>query len=578
MIRHLVHAPRRARTAGVAALLVLVASAAVAQAAMPARSLRGPQRISGQFSRGPVLAAAADGRAVAAWTQIGAAHTIVTSDLKLGGWTSPVPLAGSEDAEDPVVATSPRGNTVVAWLIQHGNRRSGAIGVSYRPVGGVFGPVRFLGSIAGGADNADVAVAVNDAGRTVATWNHVDDSRSVHAAFGVRGAWAGEQTLAGGTGDITASGARVAVDAAGRAIVIYEREATNVSGSATIEQAIAGAVGVFGGSTTLQANAFSEHGVDNNPTVRTNAAGQVVAGWGAICATDCPELFFWKFGMGTTSTGITSSKQVSNPGGGDITAGPDRKAGGISEVAIDEAGNGTMVWDATVAGLATDYDYWAAHVTPAGDFSASSIIGTNSGAVSGEMRVAAADGRVLVSWVAAGEVGAPTSVVMTQAAHPGSAVASWTAPVAVSAARVGTSSPSLVLAPNGIATVSYLVADRVWSNTTAARDRSRPTLGLPRADVTVRVIRGGFRLPMSCPRTEAECLTSMIVTAAPDGAVTTRVSSVIAGGSTQRVAFRLTARGRARLAQGRFRVLVTARVSDDSGNTRTLRRSVWLQG
>lgn len=557
------------------------AASGLALAASAPVTLRGSETIGPATSREPVVGTSAGGRVTAAWTQIGSTRSIVVRELRFGGWTAPMSVPGSKNAETASIAVSPNGNVLVAWQVEGSDSRTGSIGVSYRPRGGSFGTATYLGSRTGGDGNTGVALAVNDAGRGVVTWTHYDGSaqaRSVQAAFAAKGRFGSTATVDGGTATSSASGPSVAIDASGRAIAIYAHDDPETSGSETIRQALAGTSGGFTTTDTLDTNTFSENDVDTNPRVAANADGRIVAGWGDQCENDCPELFLFRMGTGTTTTGITTVKDVSNPGNSVVPGtGAERKAGGISEVAIDEAGRATMVWDASLAGLATDYEYWAAHADASGAIGSSSSFATNTAAVAGELRVAAANGRIVATWTSAPEAGEDASVWMAQALHPGTGDATWSTPVRVSPSGVDSDQPRLALSRSGIAAVVYRRGgDRVAVNTNASRDRRRPALTVPANGTTLSSRTKRFGVRVACPANEARC----------SGTMTARMGRSVVGRGTydlgtsqhRTATLTLTRAAYEQLVEnGTTTVQLRFVTRDAAGNTRTVTRRIVLR-
>jgi len=370
----------------------------------------------------------------------------------------------------------------------------------------------------------------------------------------------------------------VAIDAAGRAIVIYPHANPEVSDSNTMRQALAPAAGAFAAPSVLDTSTFGENATDTNPRVAANANGAVVAGWGDQCEDDCAEIYYFRMGVGTTSTGVTSSKAVSNPGTViDADSGEERKAGGISEVAIDEAGNGTMVWDASVAGLATDYDYWSAHSTPAGAIGPSTVFATNTAAIDGELHVAAANGRVLASWTSAPDAGETASVYMAQTVHPGAAAPAWTTPTRVSRSGVSSDAPRVALSSNGVAAISFRRAgDRIAVNTNARKDTSKPTLQVPATGTRLTSSTKVFGVSIKCPSSEARCVG--VMTARTGSTVVGRGTFDLDGNERARRSLTLTNAAFARLkAAGSLSVRVEFIAYDGGRNTRTTSRTFTLR-
>jgi hypothetical protein len=569
--------PTRRTMSVLVAALALLAAAAVAHAAIATVTLRGPDRISSEFSRDSVIASGDANRFVAAWTQRGPKTGIYVSDLRFGSWVRPVLVPGSQDGEEPQVAMAPNGATVVAWAVQHGDPRSGQVGVSYRAPGGAFSPAKYLGDRTDSAQNNDIEVAINSAGRSVVAWTHVGDARSVQAVLGSGPNLGDIQTL-----DTGASDPAVAIDAAGRAIAIYAQDPN------LVRQALAPEGGGFGAATTLDVGP-DENSVSTNLRVVSNTSGAIATGWGDICDDDCDNLFYVKMAIGTTSAGVTSFAPVSNAGSGPSSAGPDRKHGSTTEVAIDEGGNATMVWEGSTAGM-EGYDLWAAHYTPTGGFSPTSSFGTSTEAVDNELQVAMADGHVLVAWVDAPSANQPSRLWTNQVDMPAPGAAS-TWPTAAAASTLGVSADTLgvALSPGGLAALVFRVEDRTWANTNAPRDTTKPTVTVPANGRALRLRANGVAAwRAGCPATEADCTGTAKATmrVLVNGRPRTVVASAptfapwyALGGRSGFAELHLTRAAKAALrSRGRLQVTITTTVKDAAGNAglKVARTSVLL--
>jgi hypothetical protein len=552
-------APSRRATALVIIAVAVVASIGDARAAISTINLRGSQKISTGFSRTPVIAAGDANRITAAWADVTSADGIYASDLRLGSWVRPVRILGSQDGEDPVIAMAPNGSTLVAWEVQHGDPRSGMVGVSYRAPGGNFLPARYVGVIADSATNTEPAIAVSSSGRWVVVWRHTDDaSVVVQAAFGAAGVLGATRNLESGSTDPT-----VAIDSAGRAIALYARSDGNTT---AIRQALAPGGGTFAASTTVDPHAGN---ASDAVFVETNGSGQVVAGWGDDCEDDCPQISFARMAVGTTSAGVGALQQrVSNPNEtDDPMTGPTRKWSTTLDGSIDEAGNASMVWDATTAGM-SGYDLWVAHYAPGTGFSQSSSFGTSTQAVDGELQVVAEDGLVMTSWVSTTGVDEPAHMYFNQVAFPAAGGPStWPTPTMVSPASADSDSNGVALSPGGIAAIVFRVADRIWANTNAPRDTTPPHVIVPANGIGLNVTRGTTRWSVRCPATEAACAGTVTARPRAGGAAVATGTFYVLGGRTGFAQLRLTRSANALIATGRgIPVTITTKVRDAAGN------------
>jgi hypothetical protein len=213
-----------------------------------------------------------DGGAVAAWSRFDGTTARVQAALLEPGTTAfgaPVTLsAAGGNATDPQVALDAAGNAVVLWSRFDGSVNR--IQATFRPTGGSFGATQTVS--ASGQSAVFPRLAVNPAGNAVAVWQRFDGAdQRVQAAFRpAGGGFGGVQTISVAGQDGTAPD--VAIDAAGRAVAIWQR----FDGSdQRVQAASRAATGSFGAPQTL--SAAGQDSVD--PDIAVGAAGAAVASW-----------------------------------------------------------------------------------------------------------------------------------------------------------------------------------------------------------------------------------------------------------------------------------------------------------
>jgi len=183
----------------------------------------------------------AAGNSVAVWIQFNdATHCQAWWSARpaAGDWSAPQPLsaatAGCGSAGDPrtnqiKLAMNPSGTAVAAWQFDGGGALQDVIQTATRPPGGSFGTPQTLSSCC----SFDPAVAINDAGTTVVTWddnstNNVTGewffNAAVRQAGGGFGAPETVSETTGGTTQVFVP--RVAIDATGDVIAVWVNDFT----------------------------------------------------------------------------------------------------------------------------------------------------------------------------------------------------------------------------------------------------------------------------------------------------------------------------------------------------------------
>jgi hypothetical protein len=198
-----------------------------------------------------------------------AAAALPASALAAPTWLAPTILsAGGGEADDPQVAVDPEGEAVVVW--EHYDGSDWIIQAAARPPGGTWrAPIDL--SVAGqNADEPRVALDAN--GDAVAVWERDDGTEEIvqAATRPAGGTW-------GAPVDLSAAGesakeARVALDANGDAVAVWERD----DGTEEIVQAATRAAGgSWEAPIDLSAAGESAH----DPHVAVDPAGDAIAVW-----------------------------------------------------------------------------------------------------------------------------------------------------------------------------------------------------------------------------------------------------------------------------------------------------------
>ncbi|HWH10611.1 MAG TPA: hypothetical protein VG165_05750 [Solirubrobacteraceae bacterium] len=249
------------------------ASELVAQTADASGALSGEQVLSPDPGALPTLASDAAGEALAAWWDETSGAVDVSERAPQGIFAPaasfPASTTASWGADGPRLAVSPAGWAAVAYLA--GDPDGQRVDVSVRPPGGVFGaPAEVAPS--GGAD-AEIpgSVAIDDSGEVVVAYTQGGSADVAVRAAGESGAWAPAQAL--GAPDVDPQGPEplVGIDAAGRAVAVWE-EGGALNTVAAVEAAFLGPSGSFGPPQALGIETWNGQA----PALAVSALGEVI--------------------------------------------------------------------------------------------------------------------------------------------------------------------------------------------------------------------------------------------------------------------------------------------------------------
>ncbi len=245
---------------------VVQASGRVAGGAFaPAVDLSAP----GSFA--PQVALAPGGGAVVAWLRFDGATTVVEAALRPPGGAFGAPVALSEPGRSafaPRVAVQGGGRVVIAW-----NRSDGRLTRIEAAVGTLAGGLSPSGPIsAPGEDAYDPQVAPLPAGGALIAWTRSDGAvtRTELARLGADGSAGPPATLSAPGADATQP--QVAVDGAGAALVAWRRGPAGAERVQVLARSAAGAV--------AEPADLSPSGVGAaEPRLALDAAGRAVVAW-----------------------------------------------------------------------------------------------------------------------------------------------------------------------------------------------------------------------------------------------------------------------------------------------------------
>lgn len=479
----------------VVAIGVMLSAGQVAKASVAdIPTFRGSARLSTNFTRTPQVAADSANGTTAVWVEIGATHDIVFSDVKADGtWTAASPIPGSTNGEDPVIAMSPNGATVVAWVSGHHVYSS----IRATPGGAFSGAHQLSPALANSSDDHyEVQVAINDSATAVAVWRFTDSVDSDNAVMGAfaRGStsFSGAQLVSGGSLNNQSFEPRVAIDSDGNSIMIFSHD--NGGSTDYVKTARAAANAAFGAPETVESNALDANSVSNFPDIAASPSGQVIATWSGNCDPgdmDCTQISYLRGARGTTTGGLGSAVPLSNPHEvPDAMTGPSVYPS-LSKVAIDAAGNGVVVWEASSVGLEAMMASWS---TSAG-FSPSGVFVNMAEGFPHEYEVSAADGHALFSFVDKRD-GVSTTRVYAMMGKPSGVAAggAWSSPQQVSPEGAESDLSTAALSSEGRATVAW----REYDATSVGIGANTSTVAIPNGKQPIIFVHGVMGSKLSC--------------------------------------------------------------------------------
>lgn len=337
----------------------------------------------GDFARDPVVAVDGSGNATAGWTSITSTQVVrLASRRPKGVWQAAGTVPGSDNAENPRLATTAAGASVVAWEKGH------EVAASLRSPGGAFGQAQVLSALAAPTDtNTDPRAAIGAAGLAVVVWQHWDSTAnaySIQAALARGGTFGAPQTISPpGLNSYTPD---VAIDSRGNAIALFSTDNPADDGPDLFQVALAPAGGAFGPATTVDGTGEAAHEVYNEPHVVANAAGQVAATWVDETPQPCDDCENVVVGaLGTTTGGLTVKKRLSDPS----LIGLLRPA-----VGIDAQGVAAVVWSVDSGARSLQ-----GSIASGGSFGPVARIATMGSDSPPGHQVAVGDGRAAAVWV-----------------------------------------------------------------------------------------------------------------------------------------------------------------------------------
>jgi len=247
-----------------------------------------------------------------------AAMSLHPKSSEAASWSTPVAISSAMDSSTPnAVASDPNGNQV--WATVATVTGGVEVQASQRPAGGSWTALANISPVVASASNVDVAVGAN--GGAAAAWA---TSAGVSVALRLQGVWQTSTSfaLAGGV-----SGVHVKVDASGNGVVVWYR----LTSTASVIEAVTFNNSSF--STVVQLSPSAHPSF--LPQVAINDAGTAVVVWQAAGLLDNSNPY--------------QVESATRPAGGAwsavTTVSPSVPQTWTPQVAVDAAGNATVVWE-----------------------------------------------------------------------------------------------------------------------------------------------------------------------------------------------------------------------------------------
>lgn len=407
---------------------------AVTCAAGSARSWQGATLIeSNDLARAtnPVVATDSQGNAFAVWAQGNGSFDNIWAARYTpgGGWGTPQVIDDhSGNATEPRIAVDSAGNAVAIWIRQNIVSRRGVVAASYSA--GAWSAPQDVEGNAGNARAPQIGIDASGVARAI--WIQHDGSfERVRSGRLQGGAWdMSSSSIDGGSGD--AFDAQIQVFANGSALAVWSQ--------------------ISGGFPRLFHNRFNGIGwssadfLDENntsfnlgaPSLAADASGNAVVAWSQGTPTTSSTVYTRRYAGGTwgaaepqsTTDGAGRARVAMNAGGEATVVWQEsvldglqtwvrRRAGaaawgtavrldtalgasgsqGEPQVAVDPAGNATVVWSHTLSGGNHRDLYGSHHSVAAGTWSAPVLLdAVDTGGVNSCSVAMDANGNAIVVW------------------------------------------------------------------------------------------------------------------------------------------------------------------------------------
>ncbi len=272
----------------------------------------------------PRVAVDPSGNAIAVWEQDNGIQENIWAnryDVKTGAWGTTKPVeTDAGHAFDPQIAVDPSGNAIAVW-VQNDGTWDNIWANQFNATTGAWGTAELIEANAGNAGSPQVAVGPS--GNAIAVW--VQNDEIGNGIFASRydvntGAWGTAELIETGKGD--AGDPRVAVDASGNAIAVWQQHDGTRDGIWANRYDVK--TGTWGTAELIETGA----GGAGSPQVAVDTFGNAIAVW----VEGVGNVWANRFNATTGAWG-TAELIGMGPGGADSP-----------QIAVDPSGNAIAVW------------------------------------------------------------------------------------------------------------------------------------------------------------------------------------------------------------------------------------------
>ena len=273
----------------------------------------------------PDVAVDAAGNAVAVWQRSDdQGKTFVQAATRPAGdvWSEPQRLAPDESVDRLQVAMDGQGNALAVWSSEAGVRTAS------RPAGGMWSPAQKIPTAGGFSE-----FALNRQGDAVVVWNEGRVIKSVSRS--AQGEWTPAVAVSGN--DVELQSPQVALDARGKAVAVWKRDASRNGGPRTVQAAVRPP-----GETTwgTASDLSSADQIAATPRVAMDGQGNALAVWAASDPAPTSSSM-------TLNSVIQAASLPANDSGGwarkDLSSPAQNNS--KPQVAVNARGDAVVVWE-----------------------------------------------------------------------------------------------------------------------------------------------------------------------------------------------------------------------------------------
>lgn len=273
------------------------------------------------------VAMSPDGEALAVWVRSDGQNKVVEAAAHPvgGSWSPPLKLSmAGADATEPQVAVDPAGEATAVWIRAEGLKS--IVETSTRPRAGEWSTPRKLSPA--GLEALEPQVAVTADGEAVVVWAGEEGASSIVRAVSrpAGGEWSAIAKLSGPNvaGHEPAFAPRVAIDATGEAVAVWER---------------------FDGEHNRVEAAARPRGGSWSQPVKVSAAGQDAEEPGLALSPDGEAVVGWQASAGQPSVVEVAARPAGAAWTTPSELSPPGQNAGAPSVAIDSADDAVALWN-----------------------------------------------------------------------------------------------------------------------------------------------------------------------------------------------------------------------------------------